>query len=116
MEASPELDRLIIRLGGFHLAMSYMGSIGFIMRGSGIEDLWETVYAPNTVEHMLTGHANVQAVRSHFLSAKALTALIVVASSSIDEIKYSAYWMFTGPFCKVHVPTPVSVRKMASKS
>ena len=57
VEASPELDRIIIILGGFHLAMYYMGSIGFITRGGGIEVLWETVYAPNTAEHMLTGHA-----------------------------------------------------------
>ena len=37
--------------------MSYMGSIGYVMAGSGLDVLLETVYAPNTVVHMLSGHA-----------------------------------------------------------
>ena len=37
--------------------MSYLGTIGYVMSGNGLENLWETVYAPNTVAHMLTGHA-----------------------------------------------------------
>lgn len=32
-----ELDKVIVFLGGFHLLMSFMGAIGFIMSGSGIE-------------------------------------------------------------------------------
>ena len=36
---------------------------------------------------MLTGHANVQAVRSHFPTAAGLIALILDASSLIDEIE-----------------------------
>jgi len=86
VEASPELHRMIVRLGGFHLAMSYMGSIGFIMRGSGIVDLWETVYAPNSIEHMLTGHAYARALRSHFLTSAALTALMLEMPNSCDDI------------------------------
>ena len=34
--ASPDLTRVFVRLGGFHMLMSYMGSIGNIMTGSGI--------------------------------------------------------------------------------
>ncbi|KAJ8885915.1 hypothetical protein PR048_012121 [Dryococelus australis] len=34
-----ELDNIIFRLGGLHLLVSFMGSIGFIMSGSGIEEL-----------------------------------------------------------------------------
>jgi len=86
VEASPELDSIIVRLGGFHLAMSYMGSIGFIMKGSGLEDLWETVYAPNSIEHMLTGHAYARALRSHFLTSAALTSLIIQISGSADTL------------------------------
>jgi len=44
----PELKNIVVRLGGFHLLMSYMGTIGYVMGGSGLEDLWETVYAPNS--------------------------------------------------------------------
>ncbi len=57
VSASPDLSKVIARLGGFHLLMSYMGSVGFIMAGSGLGTLWGTVYAPESVIHMLTGHA-----------------------------------------------------------
>lgn len=77
VEASPEIDRVIVRLGGFHLAMSYMGAVAFALRGSGIEPLWETVYAPKTVEHMLSGHAYARALRAHFLTAAAVTKLML---------------------------------------
>ena len=72
-----ELDRLFIHLGGFHMAMSYIGGIGFIMKGSGIEDVPATVYAPNTIVHMLIGHAYSRALRGHFLVAAALTQLMI---------------------------------------
>lgn len=35
--ASSPLKKLFIRLGGFHLHMSFLGSIGTIMAGSGLE-------------------------------------------------------------------------------
>ena len=60
--SSPEISQLFVRLGGFHLLMSYLGSVGYIMSGTGIETLWETVYAGNTVIHKLTGHAYVRAL------------------------------------------------------
>ena len=37
--------------------MSFLGSIGFLMKDSGLSQLWETVYAPASVPHMLSGHA-----------------------------------------------------------
>lgn len=37
--ASNDLDKVIVRLGGFHLIMSYLGSIGYIMTGSGLAEL-----------------------------------------------------------------------------
>lgn len=48
---------VIVRVGGFHLLMSYLASIGQIMIGSGLSELWETVYAKGSVIHMLSGHA-----------------------------------------------------------
>ncbi|ELU08869.1 hypothetical protein CAPTEDRAFT_206056 [Capitella teleta] len=36
-----------VRLGGFHLLM---GSVGYIMGGSGLEVLWESAYAPSISE------------------------------------------------------------------
>ena len=35
-----ELSNIIERLGGFHLLMSYLGSVWYIMGGNGISELW----------------------------------------------------------------------------
>ena len=53
--------------------MSFMGSIGKLMKGSGLEELLETVYGENTVQHiMMTGKAVSRALRGHFLAEAAL--------------------------------------------
>ena len=36
---------IVARLGGFHTLMSYLGAIGKVMKGSGIEELFNKVYA-----------------------------------------------------------------------
>ena len=56
--------------------MSYMGSIGYIMGGSGIQKLWEEVYAPDSLNHMITGHTYSRALRAHFLKSAAVTGII----------------------------------------
>ena len=48
---------IVIHLGGFHTLMSYLGSVGSIMDGSGLSDVLQTVYGENTVKHMLSGKA-----------------------------------------------------------
>lgn len=70
--ASQGLDRVIVCLGGFHLLMSYLGSIGQIMTGSGLAELWESVYAKGSVIHMLSGHAFSRAL---ILASAALIAV-----------------------------------------
>jgi hypothetical protein len=60
-----ELKSLFIKIGGFHTNMSFMGAVGNIMADAGLEELWETVYAPNTVGQMLVGHDYARAVRAH---------------------------------------------------
>lgn len=51
------LKQIVLRLGGFHTEMSYLGSIGHLMAGTGLEEVLELVYASNSVKHMLTGKA-----------------------------------------------------------
>ena len=75
--SSPDLPNIFVLLGGFHLLMSYMGSLGFIMAGSGLESMWETVYAPNSIQHMLTGHAYSRALRAHILSSAAISSVLL---------------------------------------
>lgn len=36
---------VIVRLGGFHLLKNYLGSLGYIMRDSGLEKLFQCIYA-----------------------------------------------------------------------
>ena len=60
--------KAFIRLGGFHQLMSFLGSIGTLMEGSGLRKALETVYAPVTVGHMFTGKAYSCAIRGHHWS------------------------------------------------
>ena len=41
---------ITILLGNFHTQMSYLGSIGYAMKNSGILDLLSTVYGENSVK------------------------------------------------------------------
>jgi hypothetical protein len=81
-----EVSKIILRLGGFHLLMSFLGSVGKIMEGSGLEELWATVYGKNTVSYMLNGHAYARCVRAYNLTA---CALINVMKEQFPEIKES---------------------------
>lgn len=67
---------VIVRLGSFHTLMSYMGSIGYIMAGSGIKEVFSTIYAENTIDHILSGRAYARAVRAHSLLQQALSQFI----------------------------------------
>ncbi|KAK3924286.1 Leucine--tRNA ligase [Frankliniella fusca] len=80
-----ELQGTILRLGGFHLLMSFLGAIGYMMAGSGIEELWQTVYAKNTVKHFMSGHAYSRAVRANFLAFSAISSLLFSAYEIPEE-------------------------------
>jgi hypothetical protein len=68
---------VVLILGGFHLMMSYMGSLGFIMRGSGLSEALQQIYGPNAVDHLLSGKAVSRAVRAHLLTESALTTKLL---------------------------------------
>lgn len=75
-DGSP-MRRIVVRLGAFHMEMSFLGSIGHLMGGSGLKELLELIYAPNAVDHILTGKAVSRAVRAHILLDAVLNALLV---------------------------------------
>ena len=80
IEVQPEnspLRSIVLQLGGFHTAMNFIGSIGHLMAGSGLQELLETIYADNAVTHMLTGKAVQRAFRGLLLVDSALSAMIV---------------------------------------
>ncbi|GBM56517.1 hypothetical protein AVEN_140589-1 [Araneus ventricosus] len=77
--AAPEgsdLSKIVIRLGGFHLLSSFFGAIGYIMQRSGIKEVLSLIYAPNSLDKMLTGHAYARAVEAHTLFHLTLAAII----------------------------------------
>ncbi|KAK3104785.1 hypothetical protein FSP39_010049 [Pinctada imbricata] len=71
-EPGDPVRNIVLRIGGFHLKMSYLGCIGHIMSGSGIKEVMELIYASNAVSHILTGKAVARAVRGHMLVDTAL--------------------------------------------
>ena len=81
--AENPLSRVVVQLGGFHLLLSFMGAVGYIMAGSGLEDLWETIYAKNSVPQMMSGKAYARAVRAHMLTHQAV-GTVLLECSSID--------------------------------
>ena len=56
-------------LGGFHLLMSFLGSL---MKRIGLEEAFRVVLTENTVPYMLTRKAISRAVKDHFLVQSAL--------------------------------------------
>lgn len=72
-----DLKLAVLRLGGLHIEMSFLGCIGHVMSGSGLKEVLELVYATNAVGHMLSGKALARAVRGHILVDSVLNALLV---------------------------------------
>ena len=79
-QCSP-LSGVVIRLGGFHLLLSSMGSICIVAAGNGtdassmctsISHLNETIHAKNSVVYMVEGRACAKGIRIHLLSDRTL--------------------------------------------
>ena len=81
-----DVGAVIVRLGGFHLLMSFMGAVGFIMEGGGLQGLFSLVFAAASTKKMMTGHAYSRALRGHILAHLALAKLILpMADLTEDE-------------------------------
>eukprot|EP00794_Sanderia_malayensis_P017156 gene17156-18878_t len=78
-----KLRHIIPRLGSFHTLMSFLSSIGHLMAGSGLKELLELIYAPNAVEHMLSGKAVARALRGHLIVDASLNALLYSAALDV---------------------------------
>jgi hypothetical protein len=80
---SEKITSVVCRLGGFHMIVSYLGSIGSVMSGSGLAEALQCCYGPNAVQHMMTGKAVSRALRGHFLVDSALNTVLM--RSILDE-------------------------------
>jgi len=68
---------IVCRLGGFHTLMNFLGAIGYVMKGSGIEELLGLLYGPSTVDHVMSGKAFARALRGHFIIHDCLMQLLL---------------------------------------
>jgi len=83
---------IVIRLGGFHTLMSFLGAIGHLMIGSGLKDILCLLYGPNAVDHVLSGKAYDRAIKGHFVVHAALSSLLLdfITSPLPDDNKHIA--------------------------
>ena len=63
---------MVCRLGGSHILISFLGSIGNLMNSSGLEEAFEEVYSEDTIKHVLSGHATARALRVHIQAQSAV--------------------------------------------
>ena len=78
-----DLKGMVLRLGGFHMQMSFLGSIGHLMAGSGLQELIKVVFTGNAVRLMLTDQAISRAVHGHMLVNAALNTNLVAKAYHI---------------------------------
>ena len=90
--ADSNLRQAVLRLRSFHTEMTFIGSIGQLIAESGLKELLELIYAPNAVEHILTGKAIARAVRAHLLFDAVLNTLILskALGVSIPDLEVEA--------------------------
>ena len=75
---------MVLILGAFHSCMSFYGSIGHLMAGSGLQSILELIYAEHTVPHMLSGKAFARATRGHLIIMGVLSALLLMKTNNIE--------------------------------
>ena len=63
--------------------MSYLGSIGSLMVGSGLKEIISQVYAEGSVDQMLSGKAVSRAVRAHLLIDSALNGTVMTLTFDV---------------------------------
>lgn len=74
--------------------MKFLGSIGTLMKGSGLEDLFAKVNAENSGTHMISGKAIARATRAHILTQSALMSLLMqeIKEQSNNIIDFEDLW------------------------
>ena len=77
---------VIPRLGGFHLLKSYLGSIGNIMKDSGLLDVIQLIYpGSTTASHIMDGGCFDKAIRAHLFIGAAIYQHIMKLAFTEDE-------------------------------
>ena len=95
MRYPDEFKNVVLRLGGFHIALNYLSLLGKMYSNSGLEDrlIESGVYAPGTTTALIAGKSYNRGVRAHKLCLEAMfrlmwktfTSLLEETTPSIDE-------------------------------
>lgn len=56
-----------VRLGSFRMLISFLGAVGFIIKGSGLKEAFCVLYTEKSAEKALEGHAYLRSIRGHTL-------------------------------------------------
>ena len=74
MRYPDEFKNVLLRLGGFHIALNYLSLLGKMYSNSGLEDLLieSRVYAPGTTTALITGKSYNRGIRAHKLCLEAM--------------------------------------------
>ena len=87
-----EFANVIIRMGGFHIALNYLGLIGKKYLDSGLDDLLieSGTYAARTTAALMKGKSYIQGLRAHKLVSEAMFRLMwsafVAWYASADDV------------------------------
>ena len=106
---------VFVRLGGFHQLMSFLGSIGSLMKGIILRKTLETAYVQLTVGHTMTGKAFTKAVRGHMMSACAVLSLLLLEKfwdSLITGEQAQLVKIYDSPNPKEYKNDPITVHFM----
>ncbi|KAG1647735.1 hypothetical protein GQR58_030367 [Nymphon striatum] len=80
---------ILCRLGGFHTLMSFLGSVGTSMEGSGISECLQMVYGENAVVHILSDKAEQHVSEEDLAGINTLYDFFVNGKSSDEELTKS---------------------------
>lgn len=65
--------------------MSFMGTIGMIMEGSALKEVLATIFEPNSIRKVMSGHSYARAVRAHILTQLVLAMEVFKTVKLTDE-------------------------------
>ena len=83
------IKHVVIKMGGLHTIMSFLGSIGHLMANSGLNEALESIYAKNSVEHLLSGKAIARAIRGHLIVDAVLNGLLHTQQINSENEEYN---------------------------
>ena len=83
------VKNLVVKIGGFHKIMSFVGCKGHLMANTGLREALESIYAKNSVDHMMSGKAISRALRGHFIVDAVLTGLLLTQKKDFESTEPS---------------------------